>query len=361
MLLNRGLRSPFFACLFDFACISKYNDKMVELKSIEQLLYFMKGHIQLSRYDEKFIDNISTLITITTNQVVLLHRLIYKYRRQFAQHELFVEKLVDLPWNGITVVESSPQFTEGHVSLVDDIIYFRCPFNRNFIDEFRKIGLNSYVWNKYKRYYESPYNVYSLKILINTASKFFQTINLCTVTQSLLSEAENYKDIKYWQPTLVKRKGRLFIIASNSALDEVLGDLKLSTDAHTLLTLSKHGVMIDESFYHQDEKLKFASEYNTTVDQDDIPKLVDWLKEIECDMAFLSGVNSINISKRKLIEQLDKHDIQYCDIFNTAPNANKKYKCPIFVKFRKHSEGTFEHLRVSKIVTVVNSTPIEIK
>lgn len=333
---------------------------MAELTSIPQLLYFMKGHIQLSRYDEKFIDTITTLTTVTTNQVILFHRLVHKYRRQFAKYELFVDKLVDLPWS-VNVIESSPQFTEGHVSISDDIIYFRCPFNRNFIDEFRKVELNSYTWNKTKRYYESPYNVHSLKILISTAKKFFPTVNLCAVTQSLLNEVDNYKDIKYWQPALVKRKDYFFIVATNSTLDEALGDLKLSTDAHTLLTLSKHGVMIDESFYQQDEKLKFASEYNTTVDQNDIHKLVDWLKEINCDMVFLSGVNSINVSKRKLIEQFDKHEVQYCDIFNTVPNTSKKYKCPIFVKFRKHSEGTFDHLRVSKVVTVVNSTPIEIK
>ena len=69
---------------------------MVDLKSIEQLLHFMKSHIHLSRYDEKFIDNISLLTQVTTNQVILFHKLVYKYRRQFVKHELFVEKLVEL-------------------------------------------------------------------------------------------------------------------------------------------------------------------------------------------------------------------------------------------------------------------------
>ena len=333
---------------------------MVELKSIEQLLYFMKGHIQLSRYDEKFIDTITTLTTVTTNQVILFHRLIFKYRRQFSKHELFVEKLVDLPWN-VTVVESSPQFTDGHVSIVDDVIYFRCPFNRNFIDEFRKVELNSFTWNKTKRYYESVYNVHSLKILISTARKFFQNVNLCSVTQSLLNDVDNYKDIKYWQPTLVKCNNQLFVLATNSALDEALGDLKLSTDTNTLMTLSKHGVTIDESFYTNDKKLKFVSEYTTTVDQNDLPNLVEWLKEINCDMVYLSGVHSVNLAKRKLITELNIHDVQYCDINTTVPSASKTHKCPVFVKFRKHPEGTFDHLRVAKVVTIVNSNPIEVK
>lgn len=332
---------------------------MVELKSIEQLLHFMKNHIQLSRYDEKFIDNITTLIKVTTNQVVLLHRLIYKYRRQFSKYELFVEKLVDLPWN-ITVVESSPQFTDGHVSIVDNVIYFKCPFNRNFIDEFRKINLNTYTWNKTKRYYESTYNVHSLKILINTANKFFQKINFCSATQSLLDDIEIYKDIKYWQPALVKYNENFFIVACNSMLDEALGDLKLSTDINVLLTLSKHGVVIDKSFYEHDDKLKFISEYNTLVDHNDIDKLVGWLKEINCDMVFLSGI-SMNVSKRNLISQLDKNRIKYSDTFTTIPKIDNNYRCPVFVKFKKFSEGPLERLRVAKIITIVNSNPIDIK
>jgi len=293
---------------------------------------------------------------------MLLHRLIYKYRRQFTQYELFVEKLVDLPWNGITVVESSPQFTEGYISIVNNEILFKCPFNRNFIDEFRKIELNNFKWDKDKRHYISDYSIHSLKILINTSKKFFQKINFCSVTQSLLDEIEIYKDIKYWQPTLVKRHEQLYIVACNSSLDEALNDLKLSTNVNTLLTLSRHGINIDESFYEDDEKLKFVSEYNTTIDQDNIFKFVEWLKEIKCDLIFLSGINSINVAKRKLITELDKQKIDYCDIFNTVPTKNhKKHNCPIFVKFKKHADGALEHLRVAKIVTIVNSTPIDIK
>ena len=59
---------------------------MAQIKSIEQLLHFMKREIQLSRYDANFIENIANLKQVTTNQVVLFHDLLDKYRRQFAKH-----------------------------------------------------------------------------------------------------------------------------------------------------------------------------------------------------------------------------------------------------------------------------------
>ena len=333
---------------------------MVELKSIEQLLYFMKGHIQLSRYDEKFIENISSLSTVTTNQVILFHKLISKYRRQFFKHELFVEKLLELPWS-VTVVESSPQYTDGHITIIDDVIYFRCPFNRNFIDEFRKVNLNSFVWNKVKRYYESPFNIYSLKILLGTAKRFFQNINYCDHTKSILEQLEPYKDVKYWQPTLIERNGNLFIAASNNALEDALGELKLSFDDTTLLTLSKYGVTIDEVFYKDNPKLKFICEYSTTIEQNDILKLIEWLLDIKCDMVILSGINSTNPIKKKFIEELVNNNLPYCDIFFNVPKTTKNYDNAVYVKFKKNGEGSSDIIRPSKIITITNSNSIEIK
>ena len=248
---------------------------MAEIQSIEQLLYFMKGHIHLSRYDEKFIDNIATLTTVTTNQVVLFHTLIHKYQRQFAKHEMFVDKLVNLPWN-VNVVESSPQYTEGYLSIIDDYIYFRCPFNRNFIDEFRKLSLNSFTWDKQKRQYHAPYNIYSLKILLDTAYKFFPSIHFCEVSQKMIDEVKIYEDAIYWQPTLVRRNGNLYILASNSALDDALGDTVLVDNVDTYHKLSRYGVSIGPDIHMDDPKLKFICESVTTVEQSNINDMITW-------------------------------------------------------------------------------------
>jgi hypothetical protein len=331
---------------------------MVELKSIEQVLHFMKSHIHLSRYDEKFIDNISTLVKVTTNQVVLLHKLFFKYQRQFVKHELYVEKLVDLPWHGITVIESSPQYTNGHVTISQDTIYFKCPFNRNFIDEFRKIPLNSFVWSKEKRQYEAPYNIHSLKILVNTASRFFESVHFCEIAQKLIDEVHQYKDVKYWQPTLVKRNKNLYIAASNQYLESALGDLKLTEDESTLVTLTKYGVTISPEFCETD-KLKFMYDPIVEVEQSKLQEWIGWLKLMNCDMVYLSNVGSISLSKKKTIEVLEDFSIPYTDLSHAVPSG--KYNFPVLIKFKKYTEFNSELKEVYKFISVVNSAPVDVK
>lgn len=332
---------------------------MVELKSIEQLLYFMKSHIHLSRYDEKFIDNIAALTTVTTNQVILFHKLIFKYRRQFAKHELFVEKLVDLPWN-VKVVESSPQYTDGHLSIKDDTIYFRCPFNRSFIDEFRKLPLNNFIWNKEKRYYQAPYNIHSFKILLETANKFFSNVNFCEMSARMIDEVSQYRDLIYWQPTLVRRNGNLYIMACNETLDNALGELKLSEDESTYVALSKYGVTISSEFQKDDPKLKFMCESVTTVEHGQLESMIPWLKEMHCGVVILSGYSSINLIKKKLIDLLRDSSIEYLDT-GIVEKSIRDYENPVLIKFKKNSDFMYGTNKVAKVVYLVNSTPITIK
>lgn len=332
---------------------------MVELQSIEQLLYFMKNHIQLSRYDDKFIENISTLKQVTTNQVVLLHKLVFKYRRQFIKHDMFVEKLIELPWS-VTVVESSPQYTDGHVSIINDVIYFRCPFNRNFIDEFRKAQLNTFTWNKVKRYYEAPYNVYTLKLLINTAKLYFKNINYCDATKKLMEPLSFYDDVIYWQPTLVKRNNRYYILATNSVLESVLDNLNLDLSDNTLLTLCKHGVKIDNNLYENDDRLKFIGEFKHNIDKNNVPKLIEWLKQINCDHVILSSINSVNVLKQYTIKELEKAKIHFTDTSTTVVDTTNNTN-PVWIKFKQFSDEIIDTLGIIKVITITNATPIEVK
>lgn len=332
---------------------------MVEPKTIEQLLHFMKGHIHLSRYDEKFIDNISMLKQVTTNQVVLLHTLLFKYQRQFAKHELHVDKLVDMPWS-VNVVESSIQYTEGHLNITDDIIYFKCPFNRSFIDSFRKIPLNSFIWDKVERQYKSPYSTYSLRLLLSAADKFFPAIHKCQVAEYILDELKQYEAAKYWQPTLVNRNGNLFIVATNSSLEESLGDLQLNTDVSTLARLASCGVTIEADAVEDTPKHKFACESVTELELSDLTTMISWLKEIQCDLVYISGPSVVNSVREKLIKDLKVAGIKQCDT-NTHVAIPSEYNFPVLVKFRKKFESSYDPIKVSKIIHLVNSEPINIK
>ena len=84
---------------------------MEKLNTAEDLVYFIStNHLALSRYDSKFIGNIQKLNQLTSNQVILFHKLLFKYSRQLAKHELFPENLIVLPWRK-PIVESVPEFT----------------------------------------------------------------------------------------------------------------------------------------------------------------------------------------------------------------------------------------------------------
>lgn len=331
---------------------------MIEIKSIEQLLHFMKSTIQLSRYDETFIDNLSKLSQVTTNQVILFHTLLEKYRRQFANHDQYVEKLVDLDWN-VTVVESSPRYTNGHITIENDMIYFTCPFNKNFIDAFRKEPSNKFLFNKEARRYEAPYGQYSLKILLNVSSKFY-TVNLCPVTATLYKQVTDYETAKYWAPILKRVNGRLYILGMNDSLNRALGDIELNTDLTTLAVLSSYGIEIDKELYGDSILDKVSTKSYVEVENSEIAELAASLKAIKCDMAYITGVSLLNVGKKALIEALQKENVPYCDTHNETTTTDISYKMPVLIKFKKLS-GVTPGSRVSKIVYLVNSLPIDIK
>lgn len=332
---------------------------MVEIKSIEQLIHYMKSHIHLSRYDEKFLENIATLKQVTTNQVILFHTLVHKYRRQFAKQELFVEKLVELPWN-VTVVESTEQYTDGHISIEGGQIYFKCPFNRNFIEEFRKISCNPFLWDKNHRRYEADFSGYALKLVLTTSKKFFKVVHVCNIVEDILNKMKIYDDAKYWEPTLVERNGFLFVIATNQSLNDRLQNIELNKEAATLALLAGYGVTIDPSIYENTEQNRFTCEAITKVEQVDLEHMVQWLKDIKCDMVYLSGSTMISAVRKKIIDLLTDAHLPFND---TAfeNNSHADFNFPVLIKLKRNFDSNYDPPKVSKIIYLVNSQPIEIK
>jgi hypothetical protein len=320
----------------------------------------MKSHISLSRYDEKFIDSISILSQVTTNQVILFHTLLDKYRRQFAKHEIDVEDLYNLEWN-VKIVESIPKYTNGHITIENDTIHFRCPFNRNFIDTFRKEPNNKFLFNKETRQYEAPFNQYSLKILINSAAKFFNDINLCPETTRLLENIHYCANAKYWNPKLVRLNGRLYIVGMNSALNDALGDIDLNTDPDTLAALASYGIEIDSSLYEDTFANRVKANSQLKVEHFELKELVGVLQELNCDMVYMSGAGVLNLAKKKLVELLTDAGIEYTDL-NTSVPPLTKYNFPVAIRLRDSAYGAkHDPYKVCKSIHIVNSLPITIK
>lgn len=339
---------------------------MVELKTAEHIAHFMMNNISLSRFDKKFVESIQVLKQVTTNQVELFYKIIYKYRRQLSKHELDADKLIHLPWT-IKVIESSTQYTDGHISIEGNQIIFKCPYNKNFIDAFRKEDTNTFVWDKERKQYNTEYSTHSLKLVIYTSNKFFKTVNYCNVVTDLLDTIKEYKDIKYWQPTLTRINGNLFIVATTEQLDEALGDMLLDTTPATISKLVYYGVHIDESTYDiADEKQKFISNRVYEMEVSDVLNIVPWLVEIGCDYVVFTGNKILNEFRKTLRDKLTLAGIRIDPeskwIYNSKDKEANNYNFPIVIRFRTSRDPSYdEPIKAGKIVQLVNSQPIDIK
>jgi hypothetical protein len=329
---------------------------MVDLQTTEHLLHFLAGNIQLSRFDEKFISSLTTQSRATTNQVELFYKLLYKYRRQLAKHELDPDKLIYLPWQ-MPVVESSKQYTHGHLTIEGDTIIFKCPYNRNFINDFRSNDDNPFIWDKELRQYTGSYGTYSLRFLLTLAAKYFKDIDLCPVTVDLINQISEYDTVKHWHPTLVKVHDKLMLTGLNDVTGELLKDIELNTDGKTLAILIEHGVSIDTSVYDEtDPKQVFMSNYFVKHESNDLLNIIPWLEEIECDMVYISGNPMIHSEK---IKQFTSTGFPHRVInWATKHDPKEKFNRTVQLIFK-----TVEIIQpnIAKVVQLVNSQPIEIK
>lgn len=338
---------------------------MVELKTAEHVAHFMMGSISLSRFDKKFIESLQILKQVTTNQVELFYKIIYKYRRQFTKHELDVETLIHLPWT-IKVIESAPQYTDGHISIEGKQIIFKCPYNKNFIDTFRKQDTNTFVWDKERRQYNAEYSTHSLKLLVNSAKQIFKSVHYCSITSQLMDQLKEYENCKYWRPTLIRINGNLFIVACNEQLNNSLGDLVLDTSPSTITQLVYYGIHIDESVYDvADERQKFISNLFYQIEVQDVLNIIPWLTEIGCDYVIFTGNRILPDVRKKLKDEISKLNIHVDDapVWSKQHKSNDTtYNFPVVIRFRTARDaGTDEPLKVGKIVQLVNSQPIDIK
>jgi hypothetical protein len=333
---------------------------MVKLNTAEQVMHFMHTSISLGRFDERFIESLQLTKKITTNQVELFYKLIYKYRKQFVKYELVVEQLIELPWK-TPIVESSVRYTEPYLSIVDNKIIFKCPYNKNFIETFRNQKLNNFIWEKDKRYYEADYGQQALKLLITAANKHFKKINFCEVTTKLLETLIPFEPVKYWHPTLVNVNGNLLIAATNESINKALGDTKFSTDLPTLSNLTSYGVQIDKSLYdNNDNRSIFFANFEPKLEIKSIQDTVEWVKELGCVNVLLCGANRSDTHRYFLIEKLRSSNISFVEANLGIISELDKDKP--FVVFNFKSKLIPPYIKnVLKIVEFVNSEPIEIK
>jgi hypothetical protein len=339
---------------------------MMQLSTKEHLVYFMQtGVMRLSNYDLKFIQNLHHFTlqqkSVTTNQVALFDKLVNKYERQFKKQNLTLDFLNNLPWT-TKIVTSDPHFTDAFISVIDNQIHFRAPYNKNFITNFRKLDYNPFVWKREVRRYEAPFSTMALKILVHLVHFYYPIIHYCPIIAELLNTTQKYDSAKYWHPTLVKINGNFVISATNEYLDKAVKHIQLNDDFPTLVALAEYGISMEDNLIDDKDRLNFAGNYIYETELENIETAFGYLKELGCDGVYFSG-HSLLIKK----EVKEKAKSITDNIHNLSDVTNKKIKSPdckfpVLLQFSSMiSDARLQTLGIKKVIKIINSNPIDIK
>ena len=336
---------------------------MIKVTTKEELLYFMQcGMMRLSMNDLRFVHNMHMISCIrdkalTSNQVKLFNLLTKKYKKQLDKHKITQGMIEHMPW-ATKIISSTPEFTNAHVTIENNQIYFRAPFNKHFLVGLRKDNLvNTFVWNKDLKRYESPFSTHALKLIVSISQEHYKSITHCEVTNNLLNTVKQY-DAPYWEPTLVPYNDRHIIAASNSFLDAAIKDVELSNDIKCLSQLTEHGVKIDSNIIGGNEKLKFASEYEPTIDFINFDLVGQWLHELGCTTVYYAGTARKNFMyvTETVDRILSNLNIKLKIYSNTLDIPKSEYNVLL-----AYNTPTIINQQFRKIIRMKNSTPITIK
>jgi|LakMenEpi03Aug12_release.lakeMendotaPanAssembly.Ray.scaffolds.fasta_scaffold17198_4 hypothetical protein len=342
---------------------------MIELKTREHLVYYMQvGMMKLSSLDLKFVTNLHFAIlqnqSVTTNQIALFEKLVIKYQRQLTKNKISPTLISKLNWQATNIVPSEKEYTEAKVSIENNFIYFRSPFSKKFISDLRT-QTHFFKWDKDNKRYSAPYGSYSLKLILDTAKKYYPVINYCDTTKTLLEKLKRHDSVKYWNPTLVKVNNQYMIAAINNHIHNQLSNITLNTDIKTLAYLSTLGVDISDEIKFQNKKTKFASEYDTEILIEDIFDLPHWLREIECDAVGIIAEHSLPQSlKTELRQKFSESGIQVFNLMKLFLEDVDSYQTKkiaiIYFSSKMNYKHTVSDLNITKRIKVLNNTPIKI-
>ena len=328
----------------------------------EQLLYFfLNGKVSLSQYDYKFMANLQTMIQnknrVTSNQATLFDNLISKYKKQLIKNGLDKDALKELLWK-TEVVESTPEYTGATVSLYDNELVIKVPFNKQFISAFRQVNNNHFEWNKDSKVYRTSFDTVALKIATTELGKYFPTVRLDDNLSKLVNDISVY-DAEVYNPTLYVINGNPMIIAINNVLGELTQNMDLKVDSITLHKLTMMGINIDPSVYQSDPRLEFASKRVYEVELDQVETVISWMKNLGCDNVIVGRGLRTHLSQEALYELINKYGMKPLGpmSFGKLPDGtNMLIQHTSNIDVRSAFAG-----QISKTVVLKDSRPIEVK
>lgn len=333
----------------------------MEMNNKEQLLYFfLQGKISLSQYDYKFMANLQTMIRdknrITSNQAGLFDKLISKYKKQLTKNGYDISGLLALEWK-TDLVESTDEYTGAFVSIKDDGLVIRVPFNKTFINSFREIKNNPFVWDKEFKLYIAPFSTNAFKIAATNLYSYFPSVRFCDESQAILNDLTKY-EAEIWNPTLTRIGNQLVVAAASNVLAELLSDVELKLDSATLFKLSQMGVAISPELQRDDPRLRFASSRVYEIDLKQVETVISWMKALGCKNVVLGrGLRNI-INQEGLTHMIEKYGMASVGpmSFGKLPEG-----LTMMIQHTSNIDTRAYSGTISKTVVLKDSRPIEVK
>lgn len=305
--------------------------------------------------------NLQTLIQnnsrVTSNQADLFDKLISKYKKQLVRQGLVKEELKELPWKTM-IVESTTEYTGAVVSLRDNELNIRVPFNKSFISEFRNVRNNTFEWSKETKTYSAPFGTSVLKVAYTTLPKFFTTVRYDDELQTIIDELKQYEGL-IWNPTLTEYNGKLIVTAANPIIADLIQDTEFNLEPRTIFNLNRMGITIDSKLYEASEKIRFAANSVYEVELSDVETAIGWMKNIGCDNVVIGRGLRSTINQEHLASMITKYGMKplgplsYGDL---PEGVSMLMQHTSNVDSRTPFTG-----QISKTVVLKDSRPIEVK
>jgi hypothetical protein len=346
---------------------------MKQLRNAEEVLEFYIYNVRMGTYDKKFMLNLQTSKVlmrqpITTNQAALFKKVVKKYSKQLSTYNFDVNELADLPWT-LKVVESTSEFTQVHLKIIDEKLVVYTPYKAEFVKDFRSANLM--IWDRNERKYICDYGIRTLKLVFDIICRHYSEINVCPEIQKILDELKIYENASYWTPTLVKSKtGIFYIAASNQALEDAMDTLALKFECYNLSKMAELGIEIPQEYMLEFEDsvnkkfLTCAISHQINWDESDFENLGKFLREINIDRIIV--INGYSTNTKDYSCELDNTNIPYKlfsgikDTVKIAKTINSlKNKNVAIIRFGKF--GTAHNIGkkfVSKIINIIDNSPV---
>lgn len=339
------------------------------------LRFFIGGRLSLSDYDYKFMANLFSIIEkhdrITTKQDLLFSTLVKKYRKQLSRNNITQEKISSLEWT-CQVVPTSEEYTSAYLYIDGDMLKFRTPFHKPFIQYLNKKLHDSHYYqcvnfqfDPVEKVYSGKFSTFSLKEAYMSLHKYFK-VRYCDTLADTIKQLEADEGLIY-DPTLKLVNGRIYLVAANEYLYEAATKIGFDLDINTFYKLGRLGINLDDEVANSRPDLSFAVSSSYTHDIVDIDRLISYIDSIPDIRVFVDyyrnkvGVLGIhtNIDTAADITKMFAKDKCVPSTTDYGPlfyiTSSVRAKLPSIKELRARNSN------IHKIIALTDSRSIEVK